>query len=611
MLIEKIRNGVAAFLPKERYFLVMIVFLSFLTPSTNILLYAFPPDGYTYVGDRDEIMMFTSIMSLKNNFDSPWEDTKIFFTPMNGPPYFVMFFALTAGLLNISPLVLLVIFKYLFTFIILCAVYNIIGLLIKNELKKKLSFWFFLLYNGLGGLVYLFGRLLSNPDKIFSMNPSTPFIMDLPELGTAGGVYAINQTLLYHIVPLATGYLALLFFLKKEKYSTLISGTLLGLTLIFYPIFGFSYALLILLFTVVRFSKENALKALYIYLISAPFLAPWIYSYLSAPLFFDIYRKSTAFVGSALIHSLVISFSGLLVFGLYGIRHKINKKFIFILLVPVALFSLTRIINVLHNSTNPTVISLVESNRALLLLKNLYEQIFVIELVALLVVFKLVYTVIKKNDLKEDGFNLFLTWLLVFFFLSVVSQNSARLVAFLIVPASVVAAEGVILFSKFHRIDYRKIAAIIIILTLPSVIIFTGMRQQYPREVLYPTYYTTSEYNALKFMEEYPQGRVFASREIGSFLPLYSNKKTILAMYENESQIDYNQRIRDYQVFFSNTSSSTKYDILGQYNITYVFFGENEKGISANTVTLEDVDFLRKIYDDSKTKIFIVNFSKV
>jgi hypothetical protein len=428
--------------------------------------------------------------------------------------------------------------------------------------------------------------------------------LDLPEIGTGGGIYAMNQTLSYHLVPLALGYLAFMFFLQRGKYTTLASGAMLGLTLIFYPIFGISSALFILLVTILKFSKENAAKALYTYVISAPFTFPWIYAYLSAPLFFDIYSKSRTFVGSALIHSYLISFSGLLVFAAYGIRHKINKRFIFILMVPIILFSFTRVISILHNSANPAVISLVESNATLL--KNLYGQIFVIELAALSIVLGLVYMVIKKNDLKEDSYSLFLIWLLIFFFITVTSYNTARLVAFLIVPASVVAAEGILLFSKFHKTDYKKIAAVIIILTLPSVVIATGIRFYYPREVLYPTYYTTSEYNALKFLEGFPHGRVLASREIGTFLPLHSNKKTLVHMDFNESMPDWAQRMKDYHVFFSNSNSSVKYGILEKYNISYVFFGTNELNVSGNPSVLENTAFLQGIYDDNKTKLFIV-----
>ncbi|MEK6828638.1 MAG: hypothetical protein AABY15_00805, partial [Nanoarchaeota archaeon] len=144
-------------MPKERYFLVLVLILPLLAASANILLYLFPPHGYAYVGDRDEIMLFTSVFSLKNNFDSPWDNVKIFFTPMNGPPFFVMTFAFIASVLNMSPILLQAVLKYAFTLLILCAAYNIFALLIKDEIKRGLSFLLFLLYNGIGGIVFLLG----------------------------------------------------------------------------------------------------------------------------------------------------------------------------------------------------------------------------------------------------------------------------------------------------------------------------------------------------------------------------------------------------------------------------------------------------------------------
>ena len=577
------------FLPKERYFLVLVVVLPLLAASANILLYLFPPHGYAYVGDRDEIMLFTSVFSLKNNFDSPWDNVKIFFTPMNGPPFFVMTFAFIASVLNMSPILLQAVLKYAFTLLILCAAYNIFALLIKDEIKRRLSFLLFLLYNGIGGIVFLLGRLATTPDKIFSLIPNIPVITDLPELGTAGGLYALNQTLTYHIVPLATGYLALLFFLKSQKYSAFISGVFLGLTFLFYPIFGIGSAVLIFIGFMTSLEKKTSKKLFLVYFIAAPFITPWIYSYLSSPVLFDVYRKTTAFVGSAQIHSLVISMSALLIFAAYGLLHRVNKKFVLYLLVPLFLFSLTRLITILHNSANPIITSITNSNASL---KTLYSSVFLLEGIALIIVLKLVIDLIYSNI---HNYKFFVVSLLVFFFVSVSSLNTARFVAFLIVPAAVLAADGILLFSERHRINYKKITAGILILTIPSIIIFTGMRFYYPQELSYPTYYTNSEYNALKFLEGFEQGRLLSSREIGTFAPFLANKKAMFAMYENQSQLDYNDRVKDYEIFFSDSNEDIKKDILKKYGIKYVFLGENEKKLSRNS-SFMNLDFLERLH---------------
>jgi uncharacterized membrane protein len=226
------------------------------------------------------------------------------------------------------------------------------------------------------------------------------------------------------------------------------------------------------------------------------------------------------------------------------------------------------------------------------------------------ITFLFVIISIYKSKMKKEGKFLSM-WLFALIALAVVSPSYVfwfphRMLFLMRLPVALLATFGIVYCISNHKVSSKKILAIIIILSIPSLVAAEIRYDKLGREDV--TMYNENDINALKFLRNEPLGIMFSSPKIGTFGPSIANKRSVLFGWPTPIIVDnYSDKVMDYESFYSPNYTGDKSEILKKYNVTYVFFGEEEMKLSRSDNM--NSSFLEKIYD-SKTKIYLVNRQK-
>jgi hypothetical protein len=115
----------------------------------------------------------------------------------------------------------------------------------------------------------------------------------------------------------------------------------------------------------------------------------------------------------------------------------------------------------------------------------------------------------------------------------------------------------------------------------------------------------TSEYDALQYLENEVKSDdvVFASLKIGEFVPALTGARSFLGHWAQT--LDFYGKENLVQEFFDPaTTDVRRQEILAQYGVTYLFFGEEEQALGAYDPS--NTSFLTQVYDQDGVKLFKV-----
>lgn len=125
----------------------------------------------------------------------------------------------------------------------------------------------------------------------------------------------------------------------------------------------------------------------------------------------------------------------------------------------------------------------------------------------------------------------------------------------------------------------------------------------YPPQVMYPL---TDFYQGIKWLEKNTDHKAIILSKItaGNYIPAYSGNFVYLG--HGSETPHYDERTQKVVEFFSgNLSEKQAYQFLKTENISYVFYGPQEKENAAKDIGL--YPFLRPVYQSPLVMIFSVN----
>ncbi len=599
-------------LPETKW-LIVILFISSLNPLYYVILGYFSPEGYIFNGSGEDGTRLSLMKSVEWEFQSPWmteNEGTVFHNPSSSPFVFV-FLGLISYFLNINYFIIFVLAKFIFTFTYLIVTFYIIREL-TDKRTRSIAYFIFVFTSGMGGILYLTLLNFSNP-----VLSSSAYALFYDIIGSGINIWTLAN-ITYYTLPLTIGYLAVLFFIKsKSNKSYLIPGILFGVSYIFYPIHAVGFALIMGIYA---FVKSEYLKFIKTILVSVPFSIPYILAYLQKPFFFNLSAQSPLY-GSATIYSNILALGIPLVFVVYFFNSKLsklckNKRGVFILFwaVSILLFSTTQFSESISFSQNMALKDYLGAD--LILITQFFNQYSIIFKLPLLVLFlKLVIETFRKS--KKDTTLFVSLWFLIFFVFSVFPSEYARLfplwfpfrlLHFIMLPMSIIVSKGILEFSQRYRINYSKVLTVLFVFSLPSLLVLAMINLNVFFKLqpvnLYDKYYSVEDVEAMKYLKTQEPGTVLSSFEIGSFLPFYSDKKTLIGghimMYSYPES-----KASDQKIFYSaETDVGEKLSIMEKYDIKYVYFGYNEKKISNGKFNPDKLTYLEKIYENEKVEIY-------
>jgi hypothetical protein len=332
-------------------------------------------------------------------------------------------------------------------------------------------------------------------------------------------------------------------------------------------------------------------------MISLLFAIPWVVAYLQEPFYFTVVAAQT-FDNMTLL-KILASYALTLPFAIYFMRRKIplfrKNKFVFASMIVLVLFFLEQLYPVAQKSVS--FYGLLENIGLLKISELLFEYSLYIEFLAVFYAVLISSIIIKsKLNSKEKFLFVWISFFVIFAGIlpSYVGLFTGRAGSLLLMPISIMAAYGIILFSKNSKINYRTVIILIIVLSLPSLLAFNVRLQKQGREEgLTNVYLSENDYNALLFLKTQPEGRIIASQKISVFAPIYADQNAFFF----SGRID--ERLKDYEDFY--TIPERRNEIIEKYSLSYVFYGDAEKQLNP-AFSLENSEL---IYDYD-TKIYKV-----
>ncbi len=597
--------------------MLLILVMSLLSPLQYVILYLFPPQGMVFNGmGTDDAMYFTAIKSYEFGFQSPLIikgddiDGSIFYNPAFGPVYIMLPLGMIHFLFGIEPLVIFIVFKFLSSVLFLAISYFLIKNLSENKRETNITFFVFAVTAGLGGFLYMLFRLLTDPSQLLA-----PFSL----FGFGIGVYRIID--MYYSLPFATSFLAFLLFIKNRH---ILSGILIGMTVLFYPLYAFVIFLTILLYAVLH---KKIASILSIILISLPFAFIWAYPYIRQPMLFKEYSSMLRVLSGHNLPSIFIGFGMAALFLTYEIYRKMNPKrnlhigkkiYLLSWLAAILLISVSQISQSYWVTMDATVNRMFMGLNLIGLLNFINSYSLLFELPFFILLSKFTLDVLAKRKSFDSKYFFIVSWFILIVFLAMaplkyVPWVPVKISAFLALPISYIAAGGIIRFSKDSDAVIKLALISILVFSLPSLFFFYLFEQNVARSVntegipkANDYFYTISDHEAMKFLQSRPFGTVLASGEIGSYIPVYSGKKTLL-VGTNRSDIIYkfSEKYDNFKSFYSSSADDAKrLSIIDNYNITYIFYGAFEMEIGE--LNAERLEFLEKIYENGGTYIYRV-----
>jgi len=582
-----------------KYLIALIIIVSCADAFHYAFLIQTQPINYEFVGlTTDEAITFGLMNSPSMNFLNPWNIDKnenIFTTLSLTTPYIYVPLGMLAEAASITPLAMNAIAKIVFNIIFFLVAYNFLAVFTK---RQNTAMIIFILVSGISGILYFL---------------ALPFGKDV--LNSIGNMFAYYEfekvTLLhyqlYYNLPKITGMLAILFYSKNR---VILSGFLLGLTTLFYPVYGFGFFVGIFIYAVI-FSKklmDLAKNIVKVGVITFIFLLPWTYMYLSNPAPFKLY--SAEYFSSAWLAGIYISFAIPLIFAFYYLYTHVpamkSKKFIACFVAFTVVFSLYQILHTGIGRNNQFLTNFLDVHLLLSFVNALNGAPLILEAVSLLTFFLACFYVYRS---RIDGKIKFAAiWMFALIAFAVITPSAAfwfpqRMAFIMRLPIVILATFGLLYFSSSRKIPVKKILAIMIILSLPSLAAAEIRYDRLGREDV--TSYSSSDVAALKFLRNEPLGVMFSSPKIGSFGPSIANKKSVEFGWPTPIIVgNYSEKYNDYMNFYSSPFNHLV--ILSKYKVDYVFLGERELSVSNNSSIFDNVKSLKKIYDLNGTKIYRV-----
>lgn len=188
-------------------------------------------------------------------------------------------------------------------------------------------------------------------------------------------------------------------------------------------------------------------------------------------------------------------------------------------------------------------------------------------------------------------------WFIVFLFVvmfpvKLFSVLPPKVTVFLYFPLAFLAHEGM------KNFKHAGLFVAVVAVSALSIFFFYSFEQMDARNIYkngalgeQNFFYAESDMKALGFLKGMPAGNVMSSQAIGTYLPYYSGKKSLLfGTSRGDIVLDVGEKLSDYRKFYSSPSR----DILEKYGIRYVFYGTFEKRLG----DLGSPDYLRKVYGD-------------
>lgn len=266
----------------DRNVMILIVFLSALFLAVTLYRTFVPPAGMVYASTSDDEAYFVAIeKSYLWDLKNPWllTETAVFYDAPLGSGFALVPVGILAFVLNIDARIFLIMLKTLFTFAYFVIIYSVVSHFVKDKNKKIFSFLFFSVAAGLGWVAY-------TALKIYTPSFVNPSSVDY--MLTGNNVFiTILWSQLHLLMGLVAGYASFLLLIKKQKY--LLSALLLGLSVLFYPVFGLFFVLLSVVYLFTEKTLQRNLKYVLLSLLS---VVPWAYLYLTNDLFFEEYKNS-------------------------------------------------------------------------------------------------------------------------------------------------------------------------------------------------------------------------------------------------------------------------------------------------------------------------------
>jgi len=282
------------FILPGKWLLAFIIVFSLLPFIPTMFKMASVPEGMSYGYYIDENIYLASIKSYSFDYLDPFGpvEVSIFRNPFLASIYMFAFLGLFSRFLSIDAALLLHTFTFIFSIIYFLAAYNLISLFVKNKIKRTYAFLFFVFSaGGLSGLLYIF---LGGP--IEAAAPTA-----FQHLLWGAGLSSV--AVIYFAGSLAFGYLSMWFFIKGDgKKRILLSSVFLGISMLIYPLFGATVALLIFAYAI--FSRD-IVKFLKIVPLAAIIASPWV---LFVSEYYYYYRSALSYTNPLvfLVHGVFV-----------------------------------------------------------------------------------------------------------------------------------------------------------------------------------------------------------------------------------------------------------------------------------------------------------------
>lgn len=181
-----------------------------------------------------------------------------------------------------------------------------------------------------------------------------------------------------------------------------------------------------------------------------------------------------------------------------------------------------------------------------------------------------------------------------------------RLAEAVIVPLSILAAGGVMLFAKRGRKSWRRTSAFALLATLPVTLFLllggflTALSSQPP------TFHPTAEITALNWLNDYaaPGEVVLSAFETGNIIPAYTNLRVYVG--HGPETLYAVPKTRETERFFSGEMTADERAALyAEMRIRYVFYGRAERRLARDSADLlEWANTLNVIYSENGYTIY-------
>ncbi len=541
----------------------IIVLISFVPAYCYLLIYVLNPPGSVFNGvGIDDINTLIAMLSVRNDFENPYaieqDYTKIYHDVSFGPSIFFIMLGLVSYFTGLHPLIVFIAARVVGFALLLYFSYKLFYVFDKE--KCSTMFFIYVFSFGLGWIFFIFGHFIGFNVGVFSF---------------------LNG---YYVIPIAFSVMSFYFFIRKKYFK---SSVALSFVALIHPFDFIGTLMIMLIYLVTHKSPIIALKgnkqifscwqyakqaynALVVYLlhykksgyifVAIPFLGLLPYILLASGLYTLQYiAKERIMYGSGFpLISLLIGGSFAFVAAIYytGIKRPLR---IALLIITAALFTIGQLSQSFWTDR--------------LLSLRAYSLFLEIPFIILFVYIAANTFLKEKNPTRRFLVLSFIATML----LTTIPGNlnpvmPYRLYPFLWLITSIIFPYA-ILHTPKNRQKIIKTAAIY--LSIPSIFVMIYM-YTFSLGMCSGCISNTSVEmrDLLLSLNSEPEGVVLAPSIVGTYLPLYTNQKTLLSTHAT-NLLNYTEKSDAYTRFMKNNDTS----ILEEYGIKYIISEENGKPV--------------------------------